>query len=61
MVPAVRPLIWIGSSREDLKTFPEEVRLVMGYALYLAQTGGEASRCQASEGLWWCGRIGDRR
>jgi phage-related protein len=40
-VPPVKPLIWIGSSREDLKTFPEEVRLVMGYALYLAQTGGK--------------------
>ena len=34
-------LVWVGSSREDLRTFPEEVRLVMGYALYLAQTGGK--------------------
>ena len=35
------PLVWVGSSREDLKLFPEEVRLVMGYALYLAQAGGK--------------------
>lgn len=36
-----RPLIWVGSSLEDLKSFPEEVRGVMGYALHLAQTGGK--------------------
>jgi phage-related protein len=27
----------MGSSLEDLRAFPEEVRRVMGYALYLAQ------------------------
>jgi hypothetical protein len=26
---------------EDLKTFPDEVQRVMGYALYLAQVGGK--------------------
>jgi len=31
--------VWIASSREDLKKFPETVRHVMGYALYLAQSG----------------------
>ncbi|WP_199747236.1 MULTISPECIES: type II toxin-antitoxin system RelE/ParE family toxin [Corallococcus] len=36
-----RPLVWVGSSLEDLKSFPEEVRGVMGYALHLAQTGGK--------------------
>lgn len=35
----MKPLIWIGSSLEDLRTFPEEVRRVVGYALYLAQMG----------------------
>ena len=34
-----RELIWIATSREDLKTFPEEVKDVMGYALHLAQVG----------------------
>ncbi|HZS93949.1 MAG TPA: type II toxin-antitoxin system RelE/ParE family toxin [Chloroflexota bacterium] len=33
----MKPLVWIGSSLEDLRTFPEEVKQVMGYALYLAQ------------------------
>jgi phage-related protein len=34
-------LVWVGSCREDLRLFPEEVRLVMGFALYLAQAGGK--------------------
>ena len=34
-----RELIWVGSALEDLKTFPEEVKDVMGYALHLAQQG----------------------
>ena len=33
-----KPVIWIGSSLNDLKEFPEEVQGEMGYALYLAQT-----------------------
>jgi phage-related protein len=41
MRPELTTLLWIGSCREDLKSFPEDVRLVMGYALYLAQTGGK--------------------
>ena len=32
-------VVWIASSRKDLRSFPDEVRQVMGYALYLAQTG----------------------
>lgn len=34
-----RPVVWIGSCRRDLKAFPEAVKEVMGYALYLAQIG----------------------
>lgn len=33
-----KPVVWIGSSLDDLKEFPEEVQGEMGYALYLAQT-----------------------
>jgi phage-related protein len=35
-----KPLVWIGSSRKDLKSFPEDVRDLFGYALYVAQMGG---------------------
>ncbi len=35
----IKPLEWVGSSLEDLKDFPEEVKGEIGYALYLAQIG----------------------
>jgi phage-related protein len=35
----IKPLEWVGSSLEDLKEFPEEVKGEIGYALYLAQIG----------------------
>ena len=34
-----RPVTWIGSSRTDLKRFPQPVRRDMGKALYAAQCG----------------------
>ncbi len=37
--PKLRQLVWVGSSLKDLRAFPEEVRQVMGFALYQAQTG----------------------
>jgi len=37
--PKLRQLVWVGSSLKELRAFPEEVRQVMGFALYQAQTG----------------------
>jgi phage-related protein len=37
----LKPVVWIGSSKADLSRFPPEVKEVMGYAVYLAQTGGK--------------------
>jgi phage-related protein len=37
----MRPLVWIGSCLEDLRSFPESVRRIAGYALYLAQSGAK--------------------
>jgi phage-related protein len=34
-----KPLFWIGSSRDDLREFPEDVRHSMGFALWQAQLG----------------------
>jgi len=34
-----RPVVWVGSSRTDLKRFPQPVRRDMGKALYAAQRG----------------------
>ena len=35
----VRPLQWVGSSKDDLKEFPDEVQDHIGFALYQAQIG----------------------
>jgi phage-related protein len=37
--PSPKRVIWIGSSRKDLREFPEPVQDHMGYALYVAQLG----------------------
>lgn len=37
MNSAVKPIIWMGSSRQDLRGFPESVRRDIGQALYTAQ------------------------
>ena len=36
-----KQIVWIGSSKEDLKKLPAAVKDVFGYGLYLAQTGGK--------------------
>jgi len=35
----VRPLAWVGASREDLRRFSEEAKDELGYGLFLAQVG----------------------
>lgn len=35
----MKPLFFVGSAREDLKRFPEDVKDATGYALYVAQMG----------------------
>lgn len=39
--PDAKPLRWVASSRDDLRSFPQPVRQVVGTALYFAQTGGK--------------------
>jgi len=34
-----KPLVWIGSSRRDLRKFPKQVRIDFGKALHAAQRG----------------------
>jgi phage-related protein len=51
----MKPLIWIGSSLDDLRAFPEEVKQVMGYALYLAQTGGKHPDAKPLKGFGGAG------
>jgi phage-related protein len=35
----MKPLVWMGSSREDLRAMPQQVRRDIGQALYTAQQG----------------------
>jgi len=48
-------LIWIGSSKKDLKTFPEEVQDLFGYALYVAQMGGKHPDAKPLKGFGGAG------
>jgi phage-related protein len=53
MVSGCRPgeLVWVGSSLKDLRAFPEEVRQMMGFALYLAQCGGKHAASKPLRGF----------
>lgn len=53
----LRPLIWIGSSRRDLRTMPEAVQSRMGYALYVAQQGGRHRDAKPLRGFGGAGTV----
>ena len=46
-----KPVVWIGSSHEDWRTFPDDVQDVMGYALHLAQCGEKACNAKPLTGF----------
>lgn len=56
-VEDARELVWVGSSREDLRALPEEVRLVMGFALYQAQLGGKHIAAKPPRGFKGAGVV----
>src|SRR5262249_61212438 len=45
------PVFWMGSSREDLREFPEEVCQAMGFALWQAQLGRKHRDAQVLKGF----------
>ena len=47
----LRPLEWVGSSKEDLKKFPAGVQDHIGFALYQAQVGLKHSDAKPLRGL----------
>lgn len=51
----LRPVVWVGSSRKDLREFPEPVRDHVGYALYVAQRGGKHRDAKALSGFGGAG------
>src|ERR1700674_1641893 len=50
-------LIWVGSSRKDLRAFPEPVQDHMGYALYVAQRGGKHRDTKTLSGFGGAGVV----
>ncbi len=51
----LKSLFWVGSSRADLRAFPEEVRHVIGFALYQAQAGGKHIAAKPLKGFGGAG------
>jgi phage-related protein len=51
----LKPLRWVGSSKEDLSGFPEEVRRRVGGALWEAQTGRKAPYAKPLKGFGHAG------
>src|SRR3954468_24011879 len=47
----MKPVIWIGSSRDDLRTMPQQVRRDIGQALYAAQQGETDPAAKALRGF----------
>jgi phage-related protein len=55
--PSLKPVIWVGSSRRDLRAFPEPVQDHMGYALYIAQRGGKHRDTKTLSGFGGAGVV----
>jgi phage-related protein len=55
--PSVKPVIWVGSSRRDLREFPDLVQDHMGYALFVAQQGGKHQDTKALSGFGGAGVV----
>ncbi len=51
----LKPLAWIGSSRDDLRAFPEDARRDIGAALYEAQKGRKPDAAKPLKGFGGAG------
>jgi len=51
----VRPVIWVGTSKPDVKSFPAAVRKGIGYALWFAQSGGKHPHTKPLRGFGGAG------
>src|ERR1700733_16332947 len=55
---SVKPVAWIGSTRADLASFPEDVKDAIGYALYIAQRGEKHPDVKPLRGFGGAGILG---
>ena len=55
--PSLKPVVWVGSSRDDLREFPELVKDHIGYALYVAQQGAKHRDAKVLAGFGGAGVV----
>lgn len=51
LIRAIKPAVFVGSSRRDLRDFPATVRSAIGQALFEVQLGGRPSNAKPLKGL----------
>jgi phage-related protein len=51
----LKPVFWIGSTKDDLSKFPNEVKEAIGFALYEAQCGGKHADTKPLRGFGGAG------
>lgn len=51
----MKPLRWLGGSREDLREFPREIRREIGFALHFAQAGDKHPSAKPLRGFGGAG------
>jgi phage-related protein len=47
----IKPIIWVASSKRDLKSFPAGAQQEIGYALHLAQIGDKSEKAKPFKGF----------
>src|SRR5215471_12480124 len=55
--PPLKPVVWVGSSRKDLRALPELVQDHFSYALYVAQRGGKHQDAKTLKGYGGAGVV----
>lgn len=53
----LKTVVWLGSSRSDLRKFPAPVQDHIGYALYVAQCGGKHHDAKSLSGFGSAGVV----
>ncbi len=56
-MPSLKPVIWVGQARRELRSLPDGVRYRMGYALYLVQTGDRPRNAKPLKGFGGAGVV----
>src|ERR1017187_3762858 len=51
ILPSLKPLYWVGSSKRDLHSLPGPVEDLFGYALYLAHDGKKHEQAKPLKGF----------